>query len=522
MIPSRSSGSSCSRPGRRSASTSRSSRRRPTRSTSSSIKNKFDAWISTYYAIYPTAIDLISQYWESDGAANYTHYKNAQVDTLTAQARRTVDPAKRDALLAKVETLVGNDAAGRVPRERQLADGPQPGSPEELQLLGCLRHVLRPSLGLQLDARAARAEWPRRTFVVGVVLLGSMIALALAAPLFGNPYAIPLDGLSRDRAAARACCSPGHLLGTDQLGRDMLARTAYGARASLEIAFIANITSVGIGTIVGLVAGFYRGWVEHVLMRITDIFLSIPTVISGLALAATLGTGITGIVVVVTALYWAWTARIVFGETLALRKRTFVEAAIAQGAPGHMVIRRHILPNLTSLILTLAALNGAAVVAIGSGLAYLGAGIQPPTTRVGQHARRRAGQPRLRAAPAARPARLRRRHGLLVRAHRRGAVTARRGLAEAVVARYLTIRLALGAISIAGVDPADVRAAVLGAGRPRPPDRRPARVARGARERARRTCTSTTRGRSSCCTTSRTSRRATSATRTSRTARSAT
>jgi oligopeptide transport system permease protein len=212
---------------------------------------------------------------------------------------------------------------------------------------------------------------------VGVVLLGSMLALALAAPLFGNPYAIPLDGLSPG-GLPRGVLSSGHLLGTDQLGRDMLARTAYGARASLEIAFISNITSVGIGTVVGLVAGFYRGWVEHVLMRLTDIFLSVPTVISGLALAATLGTGITGIVVVVTALYWAWTARIVFGETLALRKRTFVEAAIAQGAPGHTVIRRHILPNMASLILTLAALNGATVVSIGSGLAYLGAGIQPP------------------------------------------------------------------------------------------------------------------------------------------------
>ena len=272
----------------------------------------------------------------------------------------------------------GQRCPGRVPRERQLADGPQPGSPEELQLLGCLRHVLRPSLGLRLRPPARRrAEWPRRTFIVGVVLLGSMIALALAAPLFGNPYAIPLDGLS-PAGLPRGVLSPGHLLGTDQLGRDMLARTAYGARASLEIAFIANITSVGIGTVVGLVAGFYRGWIEHVLMRVTDIFLAVPTVISGLALAATLGTGITGIVVVVTALYWAWTARIVFGETLALRRRTFVEAAIAQGAPGHMVIRRHILPNLTSLILTLAALNGAAVVAIGAGLAYLGAGIQPP------------------------------------------------------------------------------------------------------------------------------------------------
>jgi oligopeptide transport system permease protein len=209
------------------------------------------------------------------------------------------------------------------------------------------------------------------------VLLGSMIALALAAPLFGDPYAITLDGLTAG-GLPKGVGSSGHLLGTDQLGRDMLARTAYGARASLEIAFISNITSVGIGTIVGLVAGFYRGWVEQILMRITDIFLSVPTVISGLALAATLGTGITGIVVVVTALYWAWTARIVFGETLSLRKRTFVEASIAQGAPGRTVMRRHILPNMASLIMTLAALNGATVVSIGSGLAYLGAGIQPP------------------------------------------------------------------------------------------------------------------------------------------------
>ena len=86
--------------------------------------------------------------------------------------------------------------------------------------------------------------------------------------------------------------------------------------------------------IVGLVAGFYRGWVEHALMRVTDVFLAVPTVISGLALASVLGTGVLGIAVVVTALYWAWTARVVFGETLALRRRTFVEASIAMGAPG--------------------------------------------------------------------------------------------------------------------------------------------------------------------------------------------
>jgi peptide/nickel transport system permease protein len=208
------------------------------------------------------------------------------------------------------------------------------------------------------------------------------VLFALIAPLIGDPNATPANGLSKT-GLPLGIFSDGHLLGTDRLGRDMLTRAAYGARASLEIAFLANLASVGLGVIVGLVAGFYRGWVEHALMRITDVFLSIPTVISGLALAAVFGTGLSGIVIVVTALYWAWTARVVFGESLALRKRTFVEAAVAVGVPGRTVIRRHLLPNLTSLILTIAALNGATVVAIGSGLSYLGAGIQPPTAEWG-------------------------------------------------------------------------------------------------------------------------------------------
>jgi ABC-type dipeptide/oligopeptide/nickel transport system permease subunit len=217
---------------------------------------------------------------------------------------------------------------------------------------------------------------------VGVGVLAAMVLFALAAPLFGDPNATPVNGLTAT-GLPHGVFSSGHLLGTDRLGRDELTRAAYGARASLEIAFLANLASVGLGVIVGLVAGYYRGWIEHVLMRITDMFLSIPTVISGLALAAVFGTGLTGIVIVVTALYWAWTARIVFGETLALRKRTFVEAAVAAGVSGPTVIRRHLLPNLTSLILTIAALNGATVVSIGSGLSYLGAGIQPPTAEWG-------------------------------------------------------------------------------------------------------------------------------------------
>ncbi len=229
---------------------------------------------------------------------------------------------------------------------------------------------------------AARVFAGRATLVAGLTLLGGIVLVALLASLIGDPYAAPVNGLTQN-GLPRGVLSPGHLLGTDALGRDLLTRAAFGARASLEIAFFSNATSIGLGVVVGLVAGFYRGVVEHLLMRICDVFLAVPTVISGLALASILGTDVFGIVVVVTALYWAWTARIVFGETLALRKRTFVEAAIAQGASGPRVIVTHILPNLASLILRLAALNGATVVSVGAGLSYLGAGIQPPTPEWG-------------------------------------------------------------------------------------------------------------------------------------------
>jgi ABC-type dipeptide/oligopeptide/nickel transport system permease subunit len=215
-----------------------------------------------------------------------------------------------------------------------------------------------------------------------VALLAGLIIFAVIAPVFGSPDKIYANGIS-DRGLPLPFGSADHILGTDNIGRDMLSRLAYGGRTTLEFTFIANITSIGLGALVGIMAGFLRGWVEMVLMRITEVFLSVPTVISGLALASVLGQGVLGIVVVVTALYWAWTARVVYGETLALRKRPFVEAAIAQGVSSSTIMRRHILPHLSSLLLVLAALNAAAVVAIGAGLSYLGAGVQPPTAEWG-------------------------------------------------------------------------------------------------------------------------------------------
>ncbi|MGH9291296.1 MAG: ABC transporter permease [Acidimicrobiales bacterium] len=218
---------------------------------------------------------------------------------------------------------------------------------------------------------------PNPPLAAGLGLLAALIGFALAAPVFGSAYRVYGDGLNR-LGLPLGLGAPGHLLGTDEIGRDMLARLAAAGRVDLEMTFIATVTSMGLGIVVGLVAGFYRGFVEQILMRITDVFLSVPTIVSGLALASVVGEGIKGIVIVVTALYWAWTARVIYGEVLRLRTSVFVEAAIAAGVPRRTILRRHIVPHLSSLMLVLSALDAASVVSIGAGLSYLGAGIQPP------------------------------------------------------------------------------------------------------------------------------------------------
>lgn len=222
----------------------------------------------------------------------------------------------------------------------------------------------------------------RRLIIAGIAILGCLILIALIAPVFGSPYHLYANGLD-SLGSPLGFFAPHHLLGTDTLGRDLLSRAAYGLRSTLIIALVANLTSVGLGTVIGLIAGFYRGWTEQVLMRIVDIFLSIPTVLSGLALASIVGQGVTGIIIVVTALYWAWTARLVHGEVVRLRNRGFVEAALAHGVSRLTTLRRHVLPHISAILLNISALNGAAVIVVGSGLSYLGAGVQPPRPELG-------------------------------------------------------------------------------------------------------------------------------------------
>jgi peptide/nickel transport system permease protein len=230
--------------------------------------------------------------------------------------------------------------------------------------------------------RSSGTDAGRKLWISGVALLGVLGTLAILAPLTGSPYTIHTEGLSA-HGLPSGLGADGHPLGTDGIGRDLFSRSLHGLRTTLVIAVAANITSVGVGSLVGLVAGFYRGWTEQVMMRIVDVFLAVPTVLSGLALASIVGRGTTGIIVVVTALYWAWTARLVHGETVRLRGRGFVEAALAHGVSRRAVLGRHVLPHLSTVLLNVAALNGAAVVIVGAGLSYLGAGIQPPVPELG-------------------------------------------------------------------------------------------------------------------------------------------
>jgi peptide/nickel transport system permease protein len=213
--------------------------------------------------------------------------------------------------------------------------------------------------------------------VAGAVALATVVAFAVAAPLFGDPYEIARDGLD-DRGLPIGIGSPGHVLGTDQIGRDLLARLASGARTTLLITVLAASISFIVGVCIGMVAGFFRSRWAGLLLRVTDLFLAIPTIVLGLALASIVGQGVTGIVIVVTAIYWSWTARLVYGEVLSVRSRPYIEAAEVMGERRVVILRRHVVPAVAPLLMSVAALNAAGVVGVGAALSFLGAGVQPP------------------------------------------------------------------------------------------------------------------------------------------------
>lgn len=247
-------------------------------------------------------------------------------------------------------------------------------------------------LGSLDDARAAPVELdlagPARTWhperLAGLPRAsGAILGLVLLAAALG-PWLAPHDPSAMNLAAAfrppawQAKGSAGHLLGTDNLGRDILSRIIAGARISTIVAAYAILFSGSLGALVGMVAGYFGGAVDAVIMRLVDVQLSVPSLALALVLAAVLGAGFTTVVIVIVVTYWTWYARIVRGEVLGLKERDFVALARVAGCSTATIFRRHFLPNILNTLLVLATLQIGQVILFEASLSFIGLGIQTP------------------------------------------------------------------------------------------------------------------------------------------------
>ncbi len=223
-------------------------------------------------------------------------------------------------------------------------------------------------------ALAGRMFWGRYGLLtIGLVLVGTMSLLSILAPVIApyDPFALNVDAILMPPG-------PGHLLGTDALGRDVLSRLLYGGRVSLWVGFVAVGLSVAIGLALGLTAGYFGGIVDEVIMRGVDVMLCFPSFFLILAVIAFLEPSLTNIMIVIGLTSWMGVARLARAETLTLRRREFVLAARVAGSKTPRILFSHILPNALAPILVSATLGVAGAILVESSLSFLGLGVQPP------------------------------------------------------------------------------------------------------------------------------------------------
>lgn len=226
---------------------------------------------------------------------------------------------------------------------------------------------------------AGRAVLSRPGVLLGLGILG-VFATAAVAPGLLSPYdptVSPPGGLD-ELGRPLPPLSAGFPLGTDELGRDQLSRLIHATRSAFLIAVVPNAVALLIATIVGVTAGYFRGWPELVLMRTTEVILVLPAFLVSLAILATFGRSLTVLVVTLALVTWPYPARVVYGETLRLREEAFVEAARSIGASPLRIVALHIVPQLRSLLLVYFTLNAAFMVLLEAGLSFLGFGTPPP------------------------------------------------------------------------------------------------------------------------------------------------
>ena len=214
--------------------------------------------------------------------------------------------------------------------------------------------------------------------LAGASLVAIFALVAVLAPLLA-----PYDPNVIDAAHRLGAPGKAHLLGTDNLGRDLLSRLIWGSRWSIGTVSLATVLIMSIGVSVGAAAGYYGGLLDDVLMRVVDVLLAFPSLLLALAIAGTIGPGILSVMIALVSVWWASYARIVRGMVLSMRNRDFIAAARALGASDSQIIIRHVLPNVLPSIAVLATLEMGDLILAVAGLGFLGVGVQSPVSEWG-------------------------------------------------------------------------------------------------------------------------------------------
>jgi peptide/nickel transport system permease protein len=226
---------------------------------------------------------------------------------------------------------------------------------------------------------------PRRSLMrwVPIILIAFFVLAAIFAPLLAPYDPNSQNLLGRMKPPGTVSRSFHYLLGSDELGRDLLSRLIYGARVSLFVAIASVVLSGVVGVLLGMLAGYLRGWVELIVMRLVDVFLSIPAILLAIITVAVLGTGLVNVIVVLALTRWPRYARIAYGQTLSVSNMPYVRLAAFMGASTPRVLLRHILPNIIGAVTVVATLEFGLMVLFEAGLSFLGLGVQPPTASWG-------------------------------------------------------------------------------------------------------------------------------------------
>lgn len=229
--------------------------------------------------------------------------------------------------------------------------------------------------------RALRKALGNPVTTLGLVIVGAFVLCAVFAPWIApypeHAYGAPAGGV---RLAAPG---PEHLFGTDTLGRDIVSRIVMGARLSLMLVVASIAGASALGVAIGMVAGYAPRPVDEVLMRLTDVFLSLPSLVLAMLVAISLGAGVPATILAIILTYWPRYARLARGETMRFRTKPFIEAAVVLGVPSPRVVARHILPNIAPAILVQASLDSGATLLTAASLGFLGLGARPPAPEWG-------------------------------------------------------------------------------------------------------------------------------------------